>query len=454
MASSGVSGNVRGYEAAFLTVVQQERYASVKTKLCGHKAVDVADLQKNVMGSIVAAMGRLKWTKIATLSEVSYPDLVKAFYVCLKIEEDETLTSMVKGTQIRVTRDLLASLFGVTTSGHNGVHTVDIQAKVPRSATFSTCSKADSDLMFWAVQNQEINTAEIMIERMKFASAQVWDTKSKLNVSLPYAHLLTKIFQHYGISVTKASVAEGEAIIGEAQEGQEAAGAVPAIPKVEAVQAAAEPEVVVALSVEAEAAAAAESSSRIEDIPLENIEPVGHRSEDPLPDQGEQVVAHEDSVIEDAPIKGEQHVDEQVAIQGEQEIIVEEDQLEDAPAQGEQSFEKEGAPQGEHTKNTSMNDQFSEEHADFVEPIAGSSSCQEVPGLGGEAKRRRIRGEEGSLKFFPEFFKLLTQEEENDQSLRFKSYWAMFAHPALFVVVFSCETEDEPYTQEDGNNLE
>ncbi|MQL95724.1 hypothetical protein Taro_028390 [Colocasia esculenta] len=30
----------------------------------------------------------------------------------------------------------------------------------------------------------------------------------------------------------------------------------------------------------------------------------------------------------------------------------------------------------------------------------------------------------------------------------------MFAHLALFVVVFSGETEDEPYTQEDGNDLE
>ena len=54
---------------------------------------------------------------------------MKAFYVCLKTEEDGTLTSMVKGTQIRVTQALLASLFDVTTSGHSGVHTVDIQAK-------------------------------------------------------------------------------------------------------------------------------------------------------------------------------------------------------------------------------------------------------------------------------------------------------------------------------------
>ncbi|MQM23076.1 hypothetical protein Taro_056137 [Colocasia esculenta] len=254
MASSGVSISVGGYGAAFLTAEQQERYASVKTKLCGHKAVDVADLQKNGMGSIVAAMGRLKWSKIATLSEVSYPDLVKAFYVCLKTEEDRTLTSMFKGTQIRVTRDLLASLFGVTTSRHSGVHIVDIQAKESTAAP----------------------------------------------------------------------------------------------------------------SVEAEATvAAAESSSRIEDIPPEDIEPIGHSSEDTLPSsrvgsvlrdvleslqsslrdpvdsevqiaevvasghideivmeespsQGEQVVAREDLVVEYALIEGEQHVDEQAASQGEQ----------------------------------------------------------------------------------------------------------------------------------------
>ncbi|MQL93169.1 hypothetical protein Taro_025808 [Colocasia esculenta] len=309
MASSGVFSSVGGYGAAFLTTEQQERYASVKTKLCGHKAVDVADLQKSGMGSIIVAMNRLKWTKIATLSEVSYPNLVKAFYVCLKTEEDGTLTSMVKGTQIKVTRDLLASLFGVTSSGHSGVHTVDIQVKglgivgpeyrlkdgkldinqlnafnrllhfivcqivVPRSATFSTCTKADSDLMFWAIQNQEINTAEIMIERMKFASAQVWDTKSKLNVSLPYAHLITKIFQHYDISV-----------VGDVSEKMGQAIRSKNLRKSEAV-----------------------ASGHIDEIVMEDA-----------PSQGEQVVAHENSVIEDAPIEGEQHVDEQAAIQGKQ----------------------------------------------------------------------------------------------------------------------------------------
>ncbi|MQM16877.1 hypothetical protein Taro_049837 [Colocasia esculenta] len=203
MASIVVSGSIGGYGAAFLTTDEQARFASVKTKLCKHKAVDLADLEKNGMGSLIEALQRLKWMKIATLSDVSHPDLVKAFYVCLKTEEDETLTSMVKGTQIRITRELLASLFEVSTSGRSGVYTVDTHVKglgiigpeyrlkdgkldinqlstfnrllhfiicqiiVPRSATFSSCTKVDSDLMFWAIQNQEINTAELIIERMR-----------------------------------------------------------------------------------------------------------------------------------------------------------------------------------------------------------------------------------------------------------------------------------------------
>ncbi|MQL90456.1 hypothetical protein Taro_023050 [Colocasia esculenta] len=44
MASSGVSGSVEGYGAEFLTAQQQERVTLVKMKLCGNKAVDVADL--------------------------------------------------------------------------------------------------------------------------------------------------------------------------------------------------------------------------------------------------------------------------------------------------------------------------------------------------------------------------------------------------------------------------
>ncbi|MQL86198.1 hypothetical protein Taro_018728 [Colocasia esculenta] len=351
MAVSGVSGSVGGYGAAFLTAEQQERFTSVKTKLCGNKAVDVVDLEKHGMHSIIAAMDRMKWTKLATMSEVSYLDLVKAFYVCLKTEEDGSLTSTVKGTQFRITYELLESLFGICTTGHSGFHTVDIQAKglgIVGPEFRLKDSKIDINQLnaFNRILHFiDINMAEVIMERMKFASAQIWDKKSKLNVSLSYAHLLTRVFQHYVISFvgvvieragqairsrnlkksgfslvggvwTKTSVAEGEAIIGEAQEVQDEVAPVEA----EAVRAeiAVEPEILVDLAAE--------------------------------------VVASDHST----------------------DVV-----MEDAPIHGEQSVEKEAPTQGEHTAGVPIDDQFtegimesaSEEEAnvDNVEPVARAS---------------------------------------------------------------------------------
>ncbi|MQM11467.1 hypothetical protein Taro_044374 [Colocasia esculenta] len=76
MASSGVSNSVRGYGAEFLIAEQQERFTSVKTKLCGNKVVDVADLQKNGMGSVVAAMEKMKWYIIFVMVVSTHPLVV------------------------------------------------------------------------------------------------------------------------------------------------------------------------------------------------------------------------------------------------------------------------------------------------------------------------------------------------------------------------------------------
>ncbi|MQM07217.1 hypothetical protein Taro_040057 [Colocasia esculenta] len=325
---------------------------------------------------------------------------------------------MVKGTQVRVSHDLLKTLFDVTTSGHSGIHTVDIQTKglgivgpefrlkddkldinqmnafnrllhfvvcqivTPRSATFSTCTRADSDLMFWAIQNQEINTAKIMIERMKFASAQVWDTKSKLNVSLPYAHLLTKIFKHFDISIvgdvsekmgqairsrnlrksgfsvvngvwSKTSVAEGQAIIGEAQEGQEAVAEAeqePAESTAMDVPVAQEESVQAEASTEARVEvpskeAAAAGSSRIEDIPPENIEPVGHNVEEVAPSSRV------------APIL--------LNVLGEQSV-----EAEGAQTQGEQG-DAPAVPQGEYSEDVPMQEGVNSENVETGEPTKG-----------------------------------------------------------------------------------
>ncbi|MQM21055.1 hypothetical protein Taro_054086 [Colocasia esculenta] len=331
---------------------EKELFVAVKTKLCGDKAVDVADLEKNGMHSVVAAMQRMKWTKIVTISKASYPDLVKAFYTCLKSEADGSLTSTVKDIPIHITYDMLESLFGVSTSGCSGVDSVEIHVK--GLGIIGTEYKLKD---------------EVIIERMKFATAMIWDKKNKLNVSLPYAHLLTRIFQHYNIDLsgevlekmgqairsrnlkksgfslvagvwTKTLVAEAEAIIGEAQE-------VP-VPEAEAEEKVrtGDPiaEAPVAPTVLEEAAVAVRSEEpvasprRIEEIPSEHIEPVGKSLEVNTPTTVITYILHEvlDTV---ASIQGERvEVVPEVVAPGHSDV-----QVEDALAQGEHVAEMSSA---------------------------------------------------------------------------------------------------------------
>ncbi|MQL85814.1 hypothetical protein Taro_018338 [Colocasia esculenta] len=279
MASSTVSDSVGGYGAAFLTAEEQTRFASVKAKLCGHKVVDLADLEKSGMGSLVEALQRLKWTKIATLSDVSYPDLVK------ETEEDGTLTSMVKGTQVRITRELLASLFEVSTSSHSGVHTVDTHVKG-----------------------------------------------------------LGIIGPEYRLKDGKLDINQlsGEAILGETQEGHEPVSEAAAVAE--------------SAAAEEVPAVVDESSRRIEDIPPEDIEPIGQFSEVPLPSsqvgsllrdalnsisQGE-LVAHEPSIEQSvAEVPSADVVMEEAPSQQEQVQVQKDVVMEDAPIEGEQSVTEE-----------------------------------------------------------------------------------------------------------------
>ncbi|MQL89703.1 hypothetical protein Taro_022283 [Colocasia esculenta] len=456
MAASTVSGSLGDYSAEFLTPEQQERFTFVKAKLYGNKEVDIADLEKNGMHSVVAAIIRMQWMGIATLSEVSYPDLVKAFYVCLKSKADGSLTSFVKGIQIRIDREFLKTLVGVCTSGQSGIHSVDIQAKglgiigtdfrlkdgkldinqlnafnrilhfivcqtlAPRNATFSSCAKADSDLMFWAIQNREINMAEVMIERMKFARDQIWDTKSKLNVSLPYAHLLTKVFKHFGVDLSgavtekmgqairsinlkksgfsfqngtwsKASVVEGEAIIGD----------FPVVQKEAAESAVEQPVAVQSATVEALVAIepAAPSAPELARSPLIEalVEEAVESAADPLPTS---IVA---SILEEVldsihstpvtPEAGGESVAEAVAsghIEESLAIPVQEEQLdapnniileEDAPIQGEQEpMEKDAPVQGEQSKEGPVEETRSDE------PMGSVPTNEDLPNAPNDAR--------------------------------------------------------------------
>ncbi|MQL70742.1 hypothetical protein Taro_003061 [Colocasia esculenta] len=196
---------------------------------------------------------------------------------------------------------------------------VDDKILVPRSAPFSTCTKADSDMMFWTIQNQSINMAEVISERMKFANAQIWDKKSKLNVSLPYAHLLTKIFQHYGITLVGAiSVKMSQAIRSRNLKKSD-------FSLVDGVE-----EVVTPTSMVAS----------IHRNVLDFIPSTQGEQEQISVEVSPEIVAPShtvDAVLEDAPIQGEQEVvAENVAVGHSEDIL-----MKDAPVEGEHLVEKE-----------------------------------------------------------------------------------------------------------------
>ena len=59
MAAPVIVGSLGGYSVEFLTLEQQERFTFVKTKLCGNKEVDVANLRKSGMSSVVYLINQM-----------------------------------------------------------------------------------------------------------------------------------------------------------------------------------------------------------------------------------------------------------------------------------------------------------------------------------------------------------------------------------------------------------
>ncbi|MQL87019.1 hypothetical protein Taro_019555, partial [Colocasia esculenta] len=281
MATPGSSDSMGGYSTAFLTLDQLKRFSTVKIKLCRNKVVDLEDLEKHGIHSVVEALQRLKWTEICTVSEPRYPHLKKAFCTCLKTDEDGSLTSMVKGKSLHITHDLLERLFGVS---------VDIHAK---------------------------------------GLGNVW---------------------------SKTSVAEGEAIIGEASDA----------PPVQEEDAAVREDEPLA------------SERRIEDIALELIGPVGQSAKGVIPP-----IVPVPTIIDDSVIGGVAHIErehEDIQIEETPSIPVVETGMEESheemipepEAQGEQDV------QGETTDSAPV-EQFQEGLVEDTsdedeEPIVGSGA--------------------------------------------------------------------------------
>ncbi|MQM05602.1 hypothetical protein Taro_038414 [Colocasia esculenta] len=69
MAAPMISGSVGGYSAEFMSPKEQERFTFVKTKICGNKAVDVHNLEKSGMSSLVEALRRMQWLDVVTFTK-------------------------------------------------------------------------------------------------------------------------------------------------------------------------------------------------------------------------------------------------------------------------------------------------------------------------------------------------------------------------------------------------
>ncbi|MQM00002.1 hypothetical protein Taro_032733 [Colocasia esculenta] len=382
MAAPVIAGSLGGYSAEFLTPEQQERFTFVKTKLCGHKEVDVANLRKSGMSSVVDLINQMQWTEITTFSEVSYPDLVKAFFVCMRTEEDGSLVSSVKGTMIRIDPELLKMLFNVKTSGFSGVHIVDAQVKVVEK-------------MGQAIRSRNLKKSGFSVENGVWVKASVSegeaiiDDTSVVHQEMGSADMIPELpVESVSVPVVRAAESSG-----------------PSLAEVQSENAVEEERVSVAASEFPEESVQIFAERRIEDILPEDIIPV----EDPLPSTvvasilsdiidsipfissapeacgsvAKEAVAsgHFDVQMEDVPVELE-HPDSQgdfvladAPIQGEQVSNEEE-----APAQGEQSKDNE-AEEGDHLDqpvgSAPENDNISRGSEDVREGETASSSSSD-----------------------------------------------------------------------------
>ncbi|MQM14135.1 hypothetical protein Taro_047065 [Colocasia esculenta] len=347
-----VDQSLGGYGTEYLSPEQQERFTFVKTKLCGNKTVDVTDLEKNGMHSIVAAVRRMQWTIILTFSEVSYPDLVKAFYVCLKSEADGSLTSSVKGTTIKIDYNLLKTLFDVNSTGHSGIHTVDTQTSVAEgeaiigeapevqpeevvAATSVTPIAPESTSSQGAIFETEFSAELAIGAPGEVASAAEEALESSVAVELERE------------SAEEVSVAPAGAVVEEA----------------------------VASSHLEDAAvedAPSHEEQNVSEPQISESVAVGHNVEvsvDEAPIQKEQTTVPDDTVMEEAPIQGEQEGEQSVSPNIPEETSV---PMTDTSGLGTSLEGNEGIPQGESIENPP------EEHFRDGETASSSESDEDA----------------------------------------------------------------------------
>ncbi|KAL2512572.1 Uncharacterized protein Adt_18172 [Abeliophyllum distichum] len=178
------------------------------------------------------------WVEILTLADKVYPSLVKDFYKKMIFSPETEITCFLKNKRIKITRDLIRSLFHLEDSGirlyttktiphieeYDSVeecrrvtekhfdaparlsmnqltltcrilHNIIAHIIVPRKGHHDEVDHYDVFLLDFILLGQKLDFTYIMIQHM---NSVLSGTRPR---ALPYGMILTKVFEHFGVSI-------------------------------------------------------------------------------------------------------------------------------------------------------------------------------------------------------------------------------------------------------------
>nr|XP_004515950.1 uncharacterized protein LOC101505536 [Cicer arietinum] len=179
----------------------------------------------------------LGWTSFLQTSEHYYPDVVRAFYCNAKTFSDKLLIiSNIKGIEIRLTLDILASILRLPTEGPSifgnkwylalnlketevlsdlfqegstrylstylkplpkVFKSMSQHTLLPHSGSHEYVSANDALIIYHLLNCNRLNLPHVIIQHMICAATKDY----KKNI-VPYGMILTKIFRHFGIPLS------------------------------------------------------------------------------------------------------------------------------------------------------------------------------------------------------------------------------------------------------------
>ncbi|KAL2485819.1 Uncharacterized protein Adt_30575 [Abeliophyllum distichum] len=178
------------------------------------------------------------WVEILTLADEVYPSLVKDFYKKIIFSPGTEITCFLKNKRIKITRDLIRSLFRLEDGGirlyttktiphteeYNPVvayrrvtrkyfdasarlstnqltltcrvlHNIIVHIIVPQKGHHDKVNHYDVFLLDSTLLGRKLDFSYIMIQHMNYVLS---GTRPK---ALPYGMILTKVFEHFGVSI-------------------------------------------------------------------------------------------------------------------------------------------------------------------------------------------------------------------------------------------------------------